>query len=230
MLKCKIRHNSDKGKKTYRQLLRSDKHLDDLQKDGTLREDLNKEERNYQQFLFHQVGKVYDDVVAKHPEGHEPDYQKIEAFRKLHIGNSGSSKQYVLQFRKILQILAIAVPPSKKFYWVSDIEHFALYYNRQFTGIMIYVSSFTGLFTVTLENYGELISVPTLRQAQTICHAIAWVFRNSLPIQRNHNKSNIMYQPDKHINKIKIIMEHQYIYNGKDTAAFIMRLEVTLDY
>jgi hypothetical protein len=128
-------------------------------------------------------------VHAMHPKNHSPCVQKIKSSHRHHTVYSESTKQNESQTQKILQILATASPPSSEFYWVPDIEHFTLYYQDKYTGIIIYISSNIGLFRIHLGDY-ELISVSTLRQAQAICHTIAWIFRNSLPISNYTEKKS----------------------------------------
>lgn len=163
----------------------SGNHPDVLPGDGIVLEDSGKGLHNSQRCLVRLTEKARDGGDSKHPEDLSADLNRPMASHNVHNALVGFPKQHQEYARKILQVLATATPPSPDFYWVPDIGHFALYYHKVDTGFMIYVRADTGEFDVTISSKSNrrhhLITVPTLRQAQAICHTIAWLFRESIP-------------------------------------------------
>jgi hypothetical protein len=191
----RIRHNNDKGKKVLERLPDSEYRLNEL-RSGSLQEDLCREEHSSQQSPVLPFEQVCDDVRAMHHGDHDLCSRKINFSHNDHSIHSESSKQYELWCQEILQILSTAPPPPKEFYWIPDSDHFALYYRNRYKGIIIYGSPNIGAYRISLTDR-ELISLPTLRQAQAICHTTAWIFRGSLPVQNNCKLQWIIYQTDK---------------------------------
>jgi hypothetical protein len=180
-------HSSEKGKPLSERLpvsssLPDAQHIDDI-----ARGDLDKVECSYRQYLDHPIEREYGGVGSKIHEDRADDLSQPSVSRRLRSNHAGFPKQYQESARKILQVLTTATPPSPDFYWVPDIEHFTLFYREKDTGLVIYVRGDTGEFDVTI-NHGRrghhLLSVPTLRQAQAICHTIVWAFRDRLPTNK----------------------------------------------
>lgn len=73
-----------------------------------------------------------------------------------------------------------AVLPSPDFHWIApDPGFYILYYKGKDTKFMIQ-SLHTGSYLVIIGGR-DIIEVSTLRHAQGICHALAWIFKDSLP-------------------------------------------------
>jgi hypothetical protein len=189
--------STDKGTRSSVQLHRSSSPHDALPVGGIVRENLGKEVHSSQLYSDHLSEKAHGDEDSKPHEDLAVGSHKPVSFRKKRKAPLESAKSYQSQMEKILQALATAPLPSPDFSWAIDIGHFNLFYRNSDTGFMITVRSDTGEYDVSISNQigaHHLITVPTLRQAQAICHTIAWVFRESLPLLRRQRQSTEMHE------------------------------------
>jgi hypothetical protein len=118
----------------------------------------------------------YDGDSTLHVDGC-PYCSNLAASHRQHIVRSAVPTPELLRFPKSNPLAPL---PSNDFFWIEGDTGFTLlFYRDEFTGIAI--REVDGTYLIDMGDW-SLTTVPTLRQAQTICHKIAWTFKNSLPI------------------------------------------------
>jgi hypothetical protein len=152
--------------------------------DDTLREDLCIEEHSYQPCLDHPTKQESDDGLPKLREVHA-DGSTVPA--PCHIAHKDHLECTKPHQSPTLETLSELPLPSPDFQWNQRLyysQQISLSYKGKDSGIQIWPQH-TGVYLVILGDR-ELIMVPTLRQAQAICHIIGWIFRDNLPVPRRH--------------------------------------------
>lgn len=172
-------HNNDMGKDSLEQLSGSCNPPDDLCK-GRSSESLCKEEHSYQQNQYPVFEQVSYDEDAKLHAVVSNDLGQQEVSRKPSTDQTESPIPNQALSPKILPESPL---PSSKFCWYApDIDLFALYYQDSYTHICIQAFH-DGTYLVIIRGH-ILVEATTLSQAQSICHAIAWIFKDSLPVPK----------------------------------------------
>lgn len=145
--------------------------------EGRSSEDLGREERNCREFPDRPIEQVCDGEDARHPKYHDSFSKSITSSRKHHTCHSELSKLHLLHTWKTPQEFS-SLPPSPEFRWKQD-SFLSLYYRNVFTVIQIRPIEW-GTHLITL-GYNPSTEVATLRQALSMCHTTAWVFRDRSP-------------------------------------------------
>lgn len=156
--------------------------------DDTLREDLYKAEHSYQPYPDRPVGQEYSDEDSMLPKNQINDSMNQDSFHTYHSVLAESLRLHQLPDLKILSELPL---PSPNFCWSKRLYYsqwLLLYYKKQYSGIQIRPTH-TGTYSIILGNR-DLLEVTTLRQAIAICHTIAWIFKDSLPVPRRLVNTN----------------------------------------
>lgn len=118
----------------------------------------------------------YDEGSTLHADTC-PYCSSLVASHRQHIVRSDVP---MLELLQLPRSNPVATLPSNDFFWVQgDTDFLLLFYKDKFTGMAI--REVDGTYLIDLGDW-SMTTVPTLRQAQTICHKVAWTFRDSLPI------------------------------------------------
>jgi hypothetical protein len=189
-----IARNNDMGKQTLGRQSASDNRPGDLSEDDTLRVDLCRVAHNCPPCPYRRVGQESDDVGSKPPLFPTHDSSRQESSHMLRNVPVESATRSQSHGQGTLPEFESVVPvPCPAFAWYEpDPFFYVLYFQGKFAEISI-IDPGMGIFAITVGDY-TLVDVPTLRQAQTICHHIAWTFKNSLPVPRNR----MDYKPYNH--------------------------------
>ncbi len=176
-------HNNGKEKLTSERQSASDNHLDVPPEDDTLQVNLCRVGHNCPPCPYRLIGQESDDVDSKPPLSPTHDSNRQEASRMPHSVHAESPIQSQSQAHETLPAQPSSPVPCKAFVWYEPEPYFyVLYFQKKYSEICI-VDTGEGTYGITIGD-NTIDHVPTLRQAQTICHHIAWTFRNSLPVPR----------------------------------------------
>ncbi len=181
-----IKTNNIDGGSAFLEQQPSSCNSPDARHKGCSSEDLYREGHNCRGFPNHPIEQACDGEDAKRPKYHGSFSRRITSSRKHRTYHSESSKLHLLRTWKTPQESSLA-PPSPDFRWTQD-SFFSLYYRSVFTGIQIRPLEW-GTYLITLGD-NSFTEAPTLRQSLSMCHTIAWVFRDSLPVPNTYVNPN----------------------------------------
>ena len=145
---------------------------------GTRLGDSHTGERNSGANHPHHSKQAKHGVDSKHHGGQGIDSNQQAASHKNHSGHVDATMLRLLPAPRKTPEVPL---PSPDYYWIETEPYFlTLFYREKFTNIAI--REVGGAFDI---DFGSrfLLSTPSLRQAQSICHTLAWTLRDSLPIK-----------------------------------------------
>ena len=177
-------HNNDKEKPTSERQSAFDNHPDVPLEDGTLQVNLCRVGHSCPSCPYRLIEQESDDVDSKLPLSPTHDSNRQEAshmLRNVRVESPIHSQSQAYENLPVSQPLSPV--PCKAFTWYEPDPYFyVLYFQGKYSEICI-IDTGEGTYGITVGD-NTIDHVPTLRQAQSICHHIAWTFRNSLPAPR----------------------------------------------
>lgn len=171
-------HNNDGEKRT------SDKPGYVLPDNDTFRENLYRAKHSYQLYPSRQIEQEHGDEGSKPPMSQADDSICQDSCHTFHNSHAESPKHYQSPMPEILLDIPL---PHPDFSWNQQYHYsqeLLLSYKNRYSGIQI-IPMHRGDYLIALSDY-DLITVITLRQAVALCHTIAWVFKDSLPIPNTY--------------------------------------------